>query len=149
MSSRGEAEAAAAVAAAAAAVAAAAAKAAAEDEAAARIELAGVRAGCSRDSDSDSPSRAASPSSDVSSEDFDSGLYEGASRRSRSAAGYDAATTREKRKHEKIMQELPPAKLRALEALGEPLPAPCPKCARVAPARLFPSSPPRAAPVES
>ena len=126
MSSRGEAEAAAAVAAAAAAVAAAAAKAAAEDEAAARIELAGVRAGCSRDSDSDSPSRAASPSSDVSSEDFDSGLYEGASRRSRSAAGYDAATTREKRKHEKIMQELPPAKLRALEQLGDPLPAPCP-----------------------
>ena len=126
MSSRGEAEAAAAVAAAAAAVAAAAAKAAAEDEAAARIELAGVRAGCSRDSDSDSPSRAASPSSDVSSEDFDSGLYEGASRRSRSAAGYDAATTREKRKHEKIIQELPPAKLRALEQLGDPLPAPCP-----------------------
>ena len=72
-----------------------------------------------------------------------------APRRSRADAGSDAAATREKRKHEKIMQELPPAKLRALEALGEPLPAPCPKCARVAPARLFPSSPPRAAPVES
>ena len=64
------------------------------------------------------------------------------SQRSRADAGSDAAATRqrkheifrqkqslarvatEKRKHENIMQELSPAKLRALEALGEPLPSP-------------------------
>ncbi len=46
------------------------------------------------------------------------------SQRSRADAGSDAAATREKRKHENIMHELSPAKLRALEALGEPLPSP-------------------------